>query len=181
MSDQKDSFSFVLQTYLMDDFSLKNIKKTANTLLKELKKTTRNQALEIYVIINEKRFIPLSKLATIKPEMEKDLIEFCKKTENLYILFYHTSKMLWFANFRNVSKKIDFTAYGTYPKQKPGVWMSYSGGEYDEGIAFDPLTQADGNYKDYNLSNSFAKKRKLQWIMDVLNIKEEIILKTLKK
>ena len=176
-----ENFSFVIQTYLSEDYSIKNIKKTAVSLQKEIRKTTRDQNLEVYVIINEKRFVPLSKIETLKPDMEKDLLVFCKKMENLFVLFYYKSKMLWFANFRNMSKKIDFTAYGTYPKQKPGVWMSYSGGEYDEGIAHDPSTGEDGNYKDYNLSNSFAKKRNLQWIMDVLNIKEQIILKTLKK
>ena len=176
-----DKYSYVLQISLLEEANLKEIEKSSKILLKELKKVTRNSSLEIYILLSEKRFVPLSNLKTIKPEMQKELLNFYNKMESFFILFFHTSKMLWFANFRDVSKKIDFTAYGTYPKQKPGVWMSYSEGNYDEGIAFDPISQSDGNYKDYNLSNNYAKKRKLQWIMNVLELKEDLILKTLKK
>jgi len=136
---QTDKFSYVIQTaiYEPDKLNLKEIKKNSIILLEELKKTTRNSSLDIYVMVGETTFIPLSKFGTMSENMQKDLIQFCKKMESLFVLFYHPSKGLWHANFRDMSNNLDFTAYGTFQKFKPGVWMSYSGGEYESGIIVD--------------------------------------------
>ena len=99
--------------------------------------------------------------------------------EAFFFLFFHRSKMLWHANFRDMSAKFDFTAYGTFSKFKPGIWMGYSGGEYDSGIVYDPTTEDTASFDEYNLNNKEAKKRKISWIKSYLTIQEKDIKKFL--
>ena len=87
--------------------------------------------------------------------------------------------MLWLANFRDLSAKFDFTAYGTFYKFKPGIWMGYSSGEYDSGIVHDPITGDHASFEEYNLDNKKAKSSKITWIKNYLTIQEEDIKKFL--
>jgi len=171
-------FPYVLQSNVLNDPSIKNIQKILKSVVKPIKKFTHRDPLNIYVFINQKKIMNIDNANKLSKEDEDSLVNFCKEYEgSVFLLFFHTSKMLWHANFRNLSAKFDFTAYGTYPKLKPGVWMSYSGGEYDSGIAHDPSTGDTGSFDEYNLTNKEAKKRNITWIKNYLSIKESDLKK----
>tara|TARA_B110000285_G_scaffold226735_1_gene286952 strand:+ start:540 stop:1076 length:537 start_codon:yes stop_codon:yes gene_type:complete len=171
-------YPYVLQSNVLNDPSIKNIQKILKSVVKPIKKFTHRDPLNIYVFINQKKIMNIDNANKLSKEDEDSLVKFCKEYEgSVFLLFFHTSKMLWHANFRNLSAKFDFTAYGTYPKLKPGVWMSYSGGEYDSGIAHDPSTGDTGSFDEYNLTNKEAKKRNITWIKNYLSIKESDLKK----
>jgi hypothetical protein len=171
-------YPYVLQSNVLNDPSIKNIQKILKSVVKPIKKFIHRDPLNIYVFINQKKIMNIDNANKLSKEDEDSLVKFCKEYEgSVFLLFFHKSKMLWHANFRNLSAEFDFTAYGTYPKLKPGVWMSYSGGEYDSGIAHDPSTGDTGSFDEYNLTNKEAKKRNITWIKNYLSIKESDLKK----
>lgn len=178
MSD--NLFPYVLQSNILNDPTINNIKKFLKSVVRPVKKCTHNDSINIYVFINQKKLMNIDSINKISKKDEDSLVNFCKEYEGgVFLLFLHTSKMLWHANFRDLSAKFDFTAYGTFPKLKPGVWMSYSSGEYDSGIAHDPSTGDSGTFDEYNLDNKEAKKRNISWIKSFLTIKESGLKKFL--
>ena len=178
--DEKQ-FAYVIQTTASEENTkLSNLIKIAKVVTKSLKKTIRNNDLNIYQFISPKKLVNANNLSKISKDNEEDLIKFCKEYEgSAFFLFFYRSKFLWHANFRDMSAKFDFTAYGTFSKFKPGVWMGYSGGEYDSGIVHDPLTGDVASFDEYNLNNKEAKKRKISWIKNYLTIQEKDIKKFL--
>ena len=174
-------FAYVIQSNPSDEnTNLSHLKKLLKVVIKSLKKCTRNDDLNIYLFISSKKLLNVNDLNKISKDNEENLIKFCKEYEgSFFFLFFHSSKMLWYANFRDMSAKFDFTAYGTFSKFKPGIWMGYSGGEYDSGIVYDPTTEDTASFDEYNLNNKDAKKRKISWIKSYLTIQEKDIKKFL--
>ena len=174
-------FPYVIQTNASEEnTNLSHLKKFLKVVIKSLKKCTRNDDLNIYQFISSKKLMNVNDLNKISKDNEENLIKFCKEYEgSFFFLFFHRSKMLWHANFRDMSAKFDFTAYGTFSKFKPGIWMGYSGGEYDSGIVYDPTTEDTASFNEYNLNNKEAKERKISWIKSYLTIQEKDIKKFL--
>ena len=174
-------FAYVIQSNSSEEnTNLSHLKKLLKVVIKSLKKCTRNDDLNIYLFISSKKLLNVNDLNKISKDNEENLIKFCKEYEgSFFFLFFHSSKMLWYANFRDMSAKFDFTAYGTFSKFKPGIWMRYSGGEYDSGIVYDPTTEDTASFDEYNLNNKEAKKRKISWIKSYLTIQEKDIKKFL--
>ena len=174
-------FAYVIQSNPSDEnTNLSHLKKLLKVVIKSLKKCTRNDDLNIYLFISSKKLLNVNDLNKISKDNEENLIKFCKEYEgSFFFLFFHSSKMLWYANFRDMSAKFDFTAYGTFSKFKPGIWMGYSGVEYDSGIVYDPTTEDTASFDEYNLNNKEAKKRKISWIKSYLTIQEKDIKKFL--
>ena len=174
-------FAYVIQSNASEEnTNLSYLKKFLKVVIKSLKKCTRNDDLNIYLFINSKKLLNVNDLNKISKDDEENLTKFCKEYEgSFFFLFFHRSKMLWHANFRDMSAKFDFTAYGTFSKFKPGIWMGYSGGEYDSGIVYDPTTEDTASFNEYNLNNKEAKERKISWIKSYLTIQEKDIKKFL--
>ena len=174
-------FAYVIQSNSSEEnTNLSHLKKLAKVVIKSLKKCTRNDDLNIYLFISSKKLLNVNDLNKISKDNEENLIRFCKEYEgSVFFLFFHSSKMLWHANFRDMSAKFDFTAYGTFSKFKPGIWMGYSGGEYDSGIVHDPLTGDTASFDEYNLNNKEARNRKISWIKSYLIIQEKDLKKFL--
>ena len=174
-------FAYVIQSNSSEEnTNLSHLKKLLKVVIKSLKKCTRNDDLNIYLFISSKKLLNVNDLNKISKDNEENLIKFCKEYEgSFFFLFFHSSKMLWYANFRDMSAKFDSTAYGTFSKFKPGSWMGYSGGEYDSGIVYDPTTEDTASFDEYNLNNKEAKKRKISWIKSYLTIQEKDIKKFL--
>src|SRR6056300_744669 len=163
-------FAYVIQSNTFEEnTNLSHLKKLAKVVIKSLKKCTRNDDLNIYLFINSKKLMNVNDLNKISKDNEG----------SVFFLFFHSSKMLWHANFRDLSVKFDFTAYGTFSKFKPGIWMGYSGGEYDSGIVHDPLTGDTASFDEYNLNNKEAKNRKISWIKNYLKIQKKDLRKFL--
>ena len=174
-------FAYVIQSNIFEENqNISHLKKFSKLVIKSLQKCTRNNDLNVYQFINQKKLLDANDVSKISKVNEDNLLKFCKEYEgSAFFLFFHHSKMLWLANFRDLSAKFDFTAYGTFYKFKPGIWMGYSSGEYDSGIVHDPITGDHASFEEYNLDNKKAKSSKITWIKNYLTIQEKDIKKFL--
>ena len=98
-------FAYVIQSNSSEEnTNLSHLKKLLKVVIKSLKKCTRNDDLNIYLFISSKKLLNVNDLNKISKDNEENLIKFCKEYEgSFFFLFFHSSKMLWYANFRDMN------------------------------------------------------------------------------